>query len=129
MPFFPWRVRDLRDDGLDALARRIEAVVEAHGIERIAEVAQVREQADGSGRPRARATGHEVAHGFIERLLRRLAMKIRAPKPGGRSAPSRPEEIGIEKLRQLGEVEVRHEERYAKRLSVGSNRRWRTEPM
>src|SRR5689334_11349906 len=95
MPFFPWCVRDFRDDGLDAGIRLIETVVEADGIERIAEEAQMREQPNGSGRPRARAHGHEIAHRFVERPLR-VAVEVRASKPGGRSAPCRPEEVPIE---------------------------------
>ena len=50
----PRRVGDFGDDGLDARVRGVEAVVEAHRVEAVAEVAQVREQADGPARPHAR---------------------------------------------------------------------------
>src|ERR1043166_8292979 len=108
MPFFPWGVRDLRDDRLDASTRLVEAVIEADRVEGVAEETQMREQPDGSGRPRARAHGHEIAHGVVQRPLR-VAVKVCASKPGGRSAPCRPEEEAIEEVRELCEVQIGHE--------------------
>src|SRR5689334_17034775 len=113
MPFFPWGVRDLRDDRLDASTRLVEAVVEADRVEGVAEEPQMREQPDGSGRPRARAQGHELAHGFVQRPLW-VAVEVCASKPGGRSAPCRPEEEPIEELRELRQVQIGHENPIAK---------------
>ena len=49
----PRRVGDVGDHGLDALAVGVEAVVEAHRVEDVADVAQVREQPDRAGGPDA----------------------------------------------------------------------------
>jgi hypothetical protein len=110
VPLLPGRVRDLRDDRFDLRVVAVEAVVEAHGIERVTEIAQVREQADRALGPRAGLPGDEIAHGCIEWLVR-VAVEVGAPEPRRRRAARRPQQVSVEEMRQLRQVEIGHEER------------------
>ena len=109
----PGRVRHLGDDGLDAARRRVEAVVEADGVEAVAEVAQVREQPNRAVRARSRCAPRTSS-----RTARRAARRDRR---GGRRGETRRAPAGgpttsrqpSKQRGQLVEVEVDHEERIA----------------
>ena len=105
MALAPGRVRDLGDDRLEALAVRGEAVVEAHGVEAVAEGAQVGEQADRALRRAAEAFGDQRAHcvGQRHRGISEVVAAAEAHEPWARAHQTAPEQVG-----QLVKVDVGH---------------------
>ena len=98
VPLAPGRVRHLRDQRLHPLAARLEAVVEADGVEAVPERAQLRQQTDRALGPRAGLVLHHVTHGAVQRH-RGIAQVIAAAKadqpwtPGDQSAVKQPREL------------------------------------
>ena len=112
VPLAPWRVGDLGEHEAHALVRVVEAVVEGDRIERMAQVAQVRQQPDRTPGPLAGALGHGIPHTLVQRPVGR-ADEVRAAKPSRRRPPRRPAPERVEHPGQLGQVQIRHEERIA----------------
>ena len=87
----------------------IEAVVEAHRVEAVAEIAQLGEQPYRSLRSPSTALLDKVADTVRQRLLR-VAEMIGTAKPGQVRTPRRPQPEALEQAGQFIEVEVQHEQ-------------------
>ena len=115
--FLPRRVGDFGDDGVqrDAVIRI--AVIEAHRIEAVAEIAQVRKHADRTFRSapgcfaHARTHGVDKWHGWIAQII--VAAELREIAPVHRPQPA-PDEHAIE----FGQVQVQHVHLVAERMRM-----------
>ena len=111
----PRRVGDLGDDRLQALARAVEAVVEADGVEQVAQAAQVGQQPHRAARARAGALGDERADGVGERDLG-VAEVVGAAEAHERRVRRRPQPGRADALGDRVEVEVGHEHAVAEAM-------------
>ena len=103
VPLPPGSVRHLRDQRLQALAARLEAVVEADGVKGVPERAQLRQQPDRALRPRAGLPLHDVTHSAVQRHSG-IAEVIAAAKADQPRAPG--DESAVKQPRELVQVEV-----------------------
>ena len=103
VPLPPGRVRHLRDQRLHALASRLEAVVEADGVETVPERAQVCQQSDRAVGTRPGLLLHHVTDGALQRHSR-IAQVVAAAE-AHQSRPTR-DEPAVEQPRKLVQVEI-----------------------
>lgn len=115
MTLVPGRVVDFGDDGMQLFAIGLEAIIEGHRIEAVAEVAQVGQHADGAVRRGAGFLLHQSNYGLLQRAGR-VAQIIFAPEPGQIAFAARPETGVLKKLRQFIQIEVHHEAAIAERM-------------
>ena len=109
MLFTPGGVVDFGDNVLDHLAAGIEAVVKAHRVEAVPEIAQLGEQTHRSLRPPSTALLDQVAHALGEWLCR-VAKVIGTAKPRQVGAPRGPQPEALEQAGQFLEVEIQHKQ-------------------
>ena len=109
----PWRVVDLCHDVLHTRPAGIEAVVETHGVEAVAEVGQMSEKANGTHRAMAGSLLDEIRHRFAKWLCCRPQV-IASPKDGdsawlgGKGPPM------ARTFLDFVQIEIRHEQPVAK---------------
>ena len=90
MLLVPGRVVDFGNDGLDVLVSGIKAVVEADRIHFKAQVAKMRQQPDRTLGSPAESRCHQIAHCFVQRLIRWPEV-VGSSKPGDRRPSGGPQ--------------------------------------
>ncbi len=111
----PRRVGDLGHDRIDGVPARGEAVVETDGIERVARVPQMSEQAHRTQRLSPGMPRHALSDGLVERQRGRPQI-VAAPKFRDVAAIHRPEPAIGEQAVELIEIDVELGNAVAKRV-------------
>jgi hypothetical protein len=116
MFFVPGRVMNFRNDGFHVTVGPVVTIIEARGVEAMAEVPKMRQQPNRAGRAVARPLFNQISH-FLIQWKPRIPKMVPATKPGDVEPFKGPAGVGIKKVRQFIQIEEHQKKAVAELVS------------